>query len=126
MPHLTLEYTADLPPEIASRELFGRLHHILADVGGIDIGNCKSRAVGRDVFLTGDGAGEEAYVHLEVRVLEGRAPEARTAMGQGLLEAVRDAYAAVGRPVQVTVELREMATDRYFKHAGETPPSPAP
>jgi 5-carboxymethyl-2-hydroxymuconate isomerase len=126
MPHLTLEYTADLPPEIASRELFGRLHRVLADAGGIDIANCKSRAVGRDVFLAGDGTGEESYVHLDVRILEGRAPEAKTAMGQGVLDAVRHAYAAAGRPVQVTVEVRDMASDQYFKHAGETPPRPSP
>jgi 5-carboxymethyl-2-hydroxymuconate isomerase len=126
MPHLTLEYTADLPPDIASRELFGRLHNVLADAGGIDIANCKSRAVGRDVFLAGDGTGDESYVHLDVRILEGRAPEAKAAMGQGVLDAVRDAYAGAGRPVQVTVEVREMAKASYFKHLAETPPRPKP
>jgi 5-carboxymethyl-2-hydroxymuconate isomerase len=126
MPHLTLEYTADLLPDIASRELFGRLHHILADAGGIDIANCKSRAFGLDVFLAGDGTGDQSYVHLDVRILEGRAPDAKAAMGQGLLDAVRHAYAVAGRPVQVTVEVRDMAQACYFKHMAETPLRPFP
>jgi 5-carboxymethyl-2-hydroxymuconate isomerase len=115
MPHLTLEYTSNLPRDIAAQELFGRLHRILADVGGIDIRNCKSRAVGRDAFLVGDGRDEAGYVHLDVRILEGRTPAVKQEVGRQILHALRDAYRADASEMQVTVEIRDMPKDHYFK-----------
>lgn len=79
MPHLTLEYTASLPPEIASRDLLLSLHRTLESVGGIRLGNCKSRAFALAAFALGGGEKEAAFVHLEVRFLEGRPPEVRQA-----------------------------------------------
>lgn len=116
MPHLTLEYTSNLPPEVASRKLFGRLHRILADVGGIDIRNCKSRAIELRNFLVGDAAGDEGYVHLDVRFLEGRPREVKVEIGRRILEALRDAYEASERAIQVTVEVGDIAKDFYFKY----------
>ncbi|MFP4624117.1 MAG: 5-carboxymethyl-2-hydroxymuconate Delta-isomerase [Gemmatimonadota bacterium] len=118
MPHVTLEYTAGLPAEIATRPLFRRLHRLLADAGGIDIGNCKSRSVAREEHLLGEESADTAgtpWVHLEVRILEGRSRDVTAAVGSGLLEALREAYAVVDPPPQVTVEIREMPKDLYFK-----------
>lgn len=120
MPHLKLEYTSNLPREIASEELFGRLHRILADVGGIDIRNCKSRAIELHNFFVGDGASDEGYVHLDVRFLEGRRPELKTELGRRILEALRDAYDTGERAIQVTVEVGDIARAYYFKHPERT------
>jgi 5-carboxymethyl-2-hydroxymuconate isomerase len=115
MPHLTLEYTSNLPRAVAGPELFGRLHGILADVGGIEMRNCKSRALGYDTFLVGDGGDEVAYVHLDVRILEGRAADVRREVGRQILETLRAAYDADTRSMQVTVEIRDMSRELYFK-----------
>jgi 5-carboxymethyl-2-hydroxymuconate isomerase len=119
MPHVTLEYTSNLPAAVAGTELLGRLHLVLAGVGGIDIGNCKGRAVRLDTFLVGDDAGDPgvaAYVHLDVRILEGRPGEVKAELGRRLLDTLRDAYDAAHRGTQITVEIRDMARDLYFKH----------
>jgi 5-carboxymethyl-2-hydroxymuconate isomerase len=115
MPHLTLEYTSNLPRQVAGPELFGRLHRILADVGGIEIRNCKSRALGYDAFLVGDAGDEKAYVHLDVRILEGRSADVRREVGRQILQTLREAYDADASSLQVTVEIRDMPRELYFK-----------
>lgn len=117
MPHLILEHTANLPDPVASGALFRRLHEILADVGGIDIGNCKSRAVRREDFLIGNGQTDEGFVHLDVRFLEGRPEALKQELGGRLLEALREAYAGARRPLQITVEIGDIPRALYFKHS---------
>jgi 5-carboxymethyl-2-hydroxymuconate isomerase len=117
MPHLTLEYTANLPSQVASSELFARLHRILADVAGIDIGNCKSRAIRLDTFLLGEELGREGFVHLDVRLMEGKTVAVQEEVGRRILDEIRGAYAASDRPFQATVEIREIVKARYFKLA---------
>lgn len=114
MPQITLEYSANLPGEIASEELLLALHRILRDVGGLRIGNCKSRVVPAARFLVGEGGG--AFVHLDVRFLEGRPPEVKRSLGEALLAALREAYGACGEGLQITVEIGDIPRAAYFKH----------
>ncbi|NNG17370.1 MAG: hypothetical protein HKM89_12900 [Gemmatimonadales bacterium] len=117
MPHLTFEYTVGHQPKIAFDELFARMHTVLAEVGRIEIGNCKSRATELKQFYIGDGAGESGFVHLEVRFLEGRSAGKKREIGLSLLELVRGCYAAdvEASNVQITVEVRDIERAMYFK-----------
>ncbi len=56
MPQLTLEYTANVRVTAGLDELAGRLHEVLASVGGIRLENCKTRWQRLDGFAIGDGA----------------------------------------------------------------------
>ena len=125
MPHLTLQHTTDLPRELASPALFQDLHRILAEVGGISMGNCKARALALDRWYVGDGRSGQAFVHLEVRMLEGRAETLKRQLGEALLARLVDAYASDGAAVQVTVELVDMPRATYFKHPSGTLSEPA-
>lgn len=115
MPHIQLEYSSNLPPHLASRDLMLTFHEILAG-HGVLIGNCKSRVHERRVFLVGDGVRDEAFVHLDVSLLEGRTDETRRSIGQALLSALVDAYGALAVSPQITVELRDIPRESYFKY----------
>ncbi len=118
MPHLTLEYSASLASKFGHRELFSRLHQILADTAGIRLGNCKSRACPATDAMVGDGHGDAVFVHLDVRFLAGRSDEVRQAVGQQMRQALLDWFAPKAGPadLQVTVELRDIDRAEYFKH----------
>ncbi|MCP5054402.1 MAG: hypothetical protein GY940_44960, partial [bacterium] len=73
MPHLVLEYTGNIQQEVDFQDMFSRFHSVLSDTGGININNCKSRAVKLDHYYIGGGMPGQAFLHLEVRFLEGRA-----------------------------------------------------
>jgi 5-carboxymethyl-2-hydroxymuconate isomerase len=117
MPHLTLEYTRNLEPAGEWDALFDRLHRVLADVGGISIGNCKSRAAARHVYYVGDGTDENGFVHLEVRFLEGRSDELKGELGRALLEVLRETFVVEGeaKGLQMSVEICDIRRAAYFK-----------
>jgi 5-carboxymethyl-2-hydroxymuconate isomerase len=115
MPHLHLEYSSNLPDRVASRDLMRAFHAVLAD-HGVSVGNCKSRAEERRVFLVGDGSPEESFVHLDVRLLEGRTPETKRSIGDALLAILVDAYQQARPNPQITVEVRDIERAGYFKH----------
>ncbi|MGD8868647.1 MAG: 5-carboxymethyl-2-hydroxymuconate Delta-isomerase [Gemmatimonadales bacterium] len=118
MPHLTIEYTTNLKPRAPFDDLFARLHATLADLGGINKGNCKSRAMGLDRFRIGEGAADAAFVHLDVRFLEGRAASVKQQIGKSFLTILRENFPPPNeiRDLQITVEIRDIERGMYFKH----------
>lgn len=116
MPQITLTYTANLPAAAASRELLLGLHSILATTGGVRLGNCKSRILAVDRFAVGDGGVDEAFVHLDVRLLAGRTTERKRQVGEEMLALLRAAYGERGGGLQITVEIRDIQPEEYFKH----------
>lgn len=116
MPHLRLEYSTNLDAAILSPELLLDLHRTIERVAGIAIGNCKSRAVPVPRYVVAAGEPEGAFVHLDVRFLEGRPLDVRRALGEALLARLVEAYGADRRGLQVTVEITESPRPTYFKH----------
>ena len=119
MPHLRIDYSANLPAAVAWPALFTDLHGVLRDVAEVDVGNCKSRAYRAEHYRVGDGKSAEAFVHLELQLLEGRPPELLGELGNqalGCLErhCCRDDSA---QPLQLTVVVGELVRERYFKRA---------
>lgn len=117
MPHLTLEYSPNIKVDSDFTTLFQVLHDALVDTCGVSIENCKSRAyVARD-FYVGDGSGESGFVHLDIRLLEGRSSGTKRAIGQAAGRILVEWFeASAGKPeLQVTVEARDIDRRVYFK-----------
>ncbi len=116
MPHLTLEHTSNVQPSLEFDDLFQQLHMVLAE-NGINISNCKSRAVQRDRFYVAEGDHSAAFVHLDVRFMEGRSPESKQTIGQRLLGALRECFVAPAgiNDLQITVEILDIERTAYFK-----------
>lgn len=117
MPHLTLEYTPNATEDSDFTGLFQALHDALVATCGVKIENCKSRAyVARD-FYVGSGGEGNGFVHLDIRLLEGRSIETKRAIGQATGRILVEWFkAAAGKPdLQVTVEARDIDREVYFK-----------
>jgi 5-carboxymethyl-2-hydroxymuconate isomerase len=77
----------------------------------------------------GDGAGESAFVHLDIRLLEGRPVEALQEVGKGTMEILASHFLppVSGADTQITVEIQEIRRDAYFKEPeGTLAPPPLP
>ena len=98
------------------------LHHLLHATAGIRLENCKSRWRRVEGWVVGDGEGASAFVHLDLRYLEGRPMEVHLAVGQRALEALRAHFlpAPPGVDLQITVEVGEIRKATYFKFPGGT------
>lgn len=121
MPHLTLEYSSNIK-ERDFQTLFHKLHHTLVKVCSANLENCKSRAVQHDVFYIGDGNPQNAFVHLEISLADGRSLEIRKEVGQQMLDILSKHFSNSlrGLNLQITVESKEFQKKFYFKTPLET------
>lgn len=115
MPHLTLEYTGNLPGLDVKQALVS-LNTVLMDSGYFEGPDIKSRALRVDDYLVGDGTEAGAFAHATLRLLSGRASEVKLKLANRLLDALLHSLGADGvTPVQLTVEVVEMERLSYAK-----------
>jgi 5-carboxymethyl-2-hydroxymuconate isomerase len=117
MPHLRLEYTANVPQKVDFSDLLAELQQTMSEVGNIPIANFKSRAYRLEDYCMADGASGKSFVHLDVQFLEGRPLELKQRIGEALMGALKARYApAIAQGgLELSVELREIQRAVYFK-----------
>ena len=115
MPHLTLEYTANLDAFDPSAVL-DSLNRTMADSGLFDEADIKSRALGLEAFRVGTAATPRAFVHAKLSLMPGRSLEAKKQLSASLLAALSPRVkAAPGTELQLCVELFEIDQSTYAK-----------
>jgi 5-carboxymethyl-2-hydroxymuconate isomerase len=116
VPHLVLEYTANVRQEVDWSALFSRLHQAVAEAGG-PLAGCKSRAVRHEDYAVADGQPGGAFVHLSIGLLSGRTDEAKAALARRCLELLVEEYqpSLDSLALQITVEVRDLHRESYQK-----------
>ncbi len=115
MPHVVVQYTANLDPEAD----MGRLCHALAEVlvaqrdaaGArvFPIGGTRVLAYPAPHFAVGDGQPDRCFVYLQVRIAPGRERSLVTATGEALIAAVKLHFATIfaTRAIGITLQIDE-------------------
>ena len=75
MPHLTVEFSANLKNQVDILKLVETVHQAALRTGVFEIAAVRTRAVGRDYYVIADGHRDNAFVAISVRVAPG--PPAR-------------------------------------------------
>ena len=115
MPHLVLEYSANVPDRPDFRRVLLDLHEALIASALFDRKDLKSRAVRHDVFAVGDGAEDRAFVALSIAILDGRPDEVKAALSEAALDVLLCAFprlVAGGRGA-ISVEVRDLHRASY-------------
>jgi len=117
MPQIRLEYSSNITQEIDSKEIFSKIHQVLQDVGGISVQNCKSRAIRRNDYYIAKGEREHAFIHLEIRFIEGRSPALKASIGEHILQffEIYLAESIALLKLQITVEIIDIQKRNYYK-----------
>ena len=115
MPHLSVEYTDNLPQFHAAPVLLA-LNQALLDSGQFEEQDIKSRAIRLDTYRTGTSSAPRAFVHVRIAILSGRSAETRSALSDGVLRALQGAceWPSALR-VQLSVEVVDMDRGSYAK-----------
>ena len=129
MPHVTIQYTANLDPEARIDALCATLAEvILAQRDGegkrlFPIGGTRVLAYPAQVFAVADGAPDRAFVYLNVRIAPGREPARVQATGEALIAAVRSHFEELfaSRPLGITLQIDEGAPSFDVKHSNLHP-----
>ena len=102
MPHITIEYTANLEPELKLPALINALHAVATGIEAFPLAGLRTRTERRDHYRIADGHPDNAFVHLTLRIAHGRSLEVRKAAGDLL-------FAALCRELQPLVDKRPLA-----------------
>ena len=108
MPHLTLEYTANLEFDI--QLLLTRLHEELVATGAVNLKGIKSRAICNTDYRIADGDPNYAFVHVNLLIREGRPLEIQKEAAQRVMEVLKTTFGQrfESGHLSLSVDIKEM------------------
>ncbi|AXA55155.1 5-carboxymethyl-2-hydroxymuconate Delta-isomerase [Pseudomonas thivervalensis] len=116
MPHLHMEYTANLS-ELNADVALMRLNNALVGSGqfGAEL-DIKSRAVKLETFRVGTALAERGFVHVKLALLSGRSPQIKKQLADSLLAVIQDLGPwPTEVSVQLCVEILDIDREPYAK-----------
>ena len=118
MPHLIVEYSANIARDIDIPRLVSVIHAAALETGVFPIGGLRTRAQRRDHYVIADGHPDNAFIHVQARIGAGRTPEVRQNAAEHIFGALKSAMAEVfaRRPLGLTLEIVEIDPVGSLKH----------
>ncbi|TKC90329.1 5-carboxymethyl-2-hydroxymuconate Delta-isomerase [Trinickia terrae] len=119
MPHITVEYTANLGAEARIPALLKTINDtLIAQDGAFPIGGIRSRAIELHDYRVADGAEDDAFVHITLKIGAGRSDAVKKKTCDELFEAVKAHFAEVyaKRYLALSMELIEFSESGTYKH----------
>ncbi|MFD7260139.1 5-carboxymethyl-2-hydroxymuconate Delta-isomerase [Streptomyces sp. NPDC059874] len=89
MPHITIDYSANLSDVFARRPFALALHSLTAKVAGGSVADCKTRFRRLEEVYVADGAPENALVHVQLGLLAGRTETVKAELSAAVLDLLR-------------------------------------
>lgn len=115
MPHLLVEYTANLN-KLDTKAVLLSLNQILLDSGEFNEADIKSRAIKLDDFLVGVQGQGRAFIHIKLHILSGRNTVQKQDLSSRLLQALTAFFHPQdGLSTQLCVEVLEIERASYSK-----------
>ena len=118
MPHLIVEYSANLERDIDIHRLVAALHAAALETGVFPIGGIRTRAARRDVYAIADSHPDNSFIHVQARIGAGRPPEVRQKAAEHIFATLKAETARVfaERPLGLTFEIVEIDPVGSLKH----------
>ena len=117
MPHVVVEFSANLRARTDVPRLLRRLHEAAIATGVFPRGGTRTRAEERTDYVIADGHPDNAFVHVTLRIGHGRDLDTRQRAGREVFEALCDELAPVSAvsPLAVSFEVQEIDPDTSLK-----------
>ena len=110
MPHVIVEYSANIEGSADIGALLGVLHRTMIDSTLAETAALRTRAERREIYRIADGNLNNAFVHIVIRMRKGRPQDALKQLGESLLATAENALERTfaAHPVALTVEIHEI------------------
>ncbi len=117
MPHLIVEYSANLERQIALDVLLDKLRDSALETGVFPLGGLRVRALRTDHFRIADCDPENAYVHVTALIGHGRALDVRKRAGERLFATLTEHLGDVYErsPLAISFNIQEFHPELNFK-----------
>jgi len=117
MPHITIEYSANLKDKIDIKKLVEVVHQAALRTGVFEVAAVRTRAAAREIYAIADGHADNAFVAINARVAPGRPAETRKRLGQEIFDAacefLRNVYDT--SPLAISLEVQEIDNTAAFR-----------
>jgi len=110
MPHLTLEYSANLAGDVDIAAFCAVMRDAMVATGIFPLGGIRVRAFAAEIYVIADGAPEHAYLNMICKIGHGRDEATRATAAEALYDAA-EAYLSplVGdRPFALSLDMSEL------------------
>ena len=113
MPHLIVEYSANLESHIDVDALVQALHATAATIDALPLAGLRTRAHPCAQFAIADKHPDNGFIAVYLRIGEGRTLEQRRLIGETLRDALNAAVAQHydNYPLALSLEIQEIQTD---------------
>ncbi len=113
MPHLMIDYSANIEPDIDMSRLCEHLRAIAAEIEAFPIAGVKVRAVRVDHYAIADGNPAHGFIDILVRIREGRDLETKKQAVDAIFNAANDFVSPImqKRSLALSVELRDITAE---------------
>ena len=110
MPHLMIDYSANVEPDVDMGALCDALRDVAASIDAFPLAGVKVRAVRVDHYAIADGNPEHGFIDISVRIREGRDMQTKQNAVQKLFDAANEFVADVmqRRSLALSLELRDI------------------
>jgi 5-carboxymethyl-2-hydroxymuconate isomerase len=117
MPHIVVEYSANLRDRLRLDALLERLHATAIGTGVFPIGGARTRAAERTHYRIADGHPDNAFVHVVLRIGHGRDADTKRRAAQAVFDALCDHLEALSAstPLGISLEVQEIDPVLSFK-----------
>ena len=118
MPHLIVEYSANLEGDLSPHALAEAIHAAALETGVFPIGGCRTRLARRDVYVIGDGDADNRFIHVQARIGAGRTAHVRQAAAEHMFARLKAMTAEVfkAHALGLTLEIVEIDPVGSLKH----------
>ncbi len=119
MPHIVIEYTANLGAQARIPELLKTVNQtMIAQDGVFPTGGIRSRALRLDDYRMADGAADDAFVHVTLKIGSGRSEAVKKQVCDALFDAIKAHFAELyeRRYLALSLEVVEFSETGSYKH----------
>lgn len=116
MPHLILEYSANVIEKSQLNTLLKSIHPVLVEMLPADLGACKSRAIECAHFCVSNGNVNNAFVHVTLKIMSGRTEDTLKKVGEKIMAMLKAYFSeSMGKlQLRISIEISELSKI-YFK-----------
>ena len=113
MPHLMIDYSANIEPDIDMSRLCENLRAIATEIEAFPIAGVKVRAVRVDHYAIADGNPAHGFIDISVRIRDGRDLETKKQAVDAIFNAANDFVSPImqKRSLALSVELRDITAE---------------
>lgn len=117
MPHLIVEYSANLEDEVDIAHVVRELHKTALTCPTFKKAAVRTRAERRDIYEIADSDSENCFIAVGVRILAGRSDEVKSTIGEMLFKTLTDVMSDVyeRRPIGISLDISDIDPTYNYK-----------